>query len=88
MTEPYADLWPKEPAAEPGDEPVLHVRVLEGDLQRLRLRRGDKIVVMVRHRISDNEAEMISRQTERKFPGHEIIVLPAGYSLGVIEAPE
>jgi hypothetical protein len=88
MTEPYSDLWPSTPAAEERPELVLNVRVLEGDLQRLRLRRGDKLVLMTDRVLTENEQVHIMHEHKRSFPDHELIVLPPGFRLGVIAASD
>jgi hypothetical protein len=89
MTEPYSDLWgpnvPEPPSDEIGDELVLKTRFIEGDLQRLQVKKGDTFVLMVDEVLSMDHQVSILRHWDGLFPGTKLLVLPRGYRLGIVE---
>lgn len=87
MTEPYSDLWGSVPAYDGTGAPdlVLKTRFIEGDLQRLQIKKGDTFVLMVDEVLSMDQQASILRHWGDAFPGAKLIVLPRGYRLGVVE---
>lgn len=55
-----------------------------GDVQRLELKPGDKVVLTLPYRSTLEVVERIRALLVDKFPDHEILVLEEGTKIGVI----
>lgn len=55
-----------------------------GDVQRLVLNPGDRVVLMSEERLSMDAAEHLRAVLQERFPGHETVVLDKGLKLGVL----
>lgn len=54
------------------------------ELQVLRLRPGDVIVLRTETMLSDSKYEHIKAIMKEKFPDHEVMILENGLNIGVI----
>lgn len=70
-------------ATTPGHE-GLRIDWVEAHAQAVALQSGDILVVMVPHRLSLRAWESISRDMAAHFPGHKIVCLEEGMTLGVL----
>lgn len=57
-----------------------------GDLQRLSLKPGDRLVLTVKGQLSRAATERLSACLKERIPGHEVIVLEEGMTLGAVGA--
>ncbi len=68
------------------DPDELHVRFL-GDMQRLKVEPGDRIVLMCNQRLTIEQREFLLKTLRENFPGGKPIVLGDGMRLGVLSVP-
>ena len=55
-----------------------------GEMHRLDLRPGDKLVLTTEVHLTGQQCENLQKHLESKFEGHEVIVLSGGLKLGAI----
>ncbi len=48
------------------------------------LRPGDVVVIMSPNRLSEQGYQRLSESVKRHFPGHEMVILEEGMTLGVV----
>jgi hypothetical protein len=59
---------------------------LEGtEVQRLRLKPGDHIVIKIKDRISREQVKAIKNDAEKQWPGYPITVLSGDMDIAVVE---
>lgn len=60
-----------------------------GNLSRLQLQKGDRFVLQVKEEISDQVCSIIRKQWDQFTGGGvPLLILPPGFKLGAIGAPE
>ena len=61
------------------------VRVtIAGDVQRLALQPGDKLLFTTSDRLTPEDANVVTRELERLFPGHEAVIISGPANLKVM----
>ena len=75
------------------DEPIepdevepaeLELEIIPVALAQLELRLGDKIVAMVEDNLTLGRRAYLKQNLEAFFPGHEVLLLDGGTTLGII----
>ena len=56
---------------------------IKGDIQKLRLKKGDYVILKVKTGVSMQEIADISKQAREIFPDNKIVVLPAFIDIDV-----
>jgi hypothetical protein len=58
---------------------------VRGDVRRLRLAKGDRVVVTIAAVLSPAMLALTRQQLEEMFPKNEVLILSAGARLNVVE---
>ena len=62
----------------------VYVRVVDGDLNRLRLQPGDWLVLTIKEKIADELRRQLTKQLRAYFPDYHCLVVDGGAELSVL----